>query len=123
VVAVPGIRLRGLAESPGSFTATLAEEADRDEHFWPDRMTRPYRLLAEQGELPQGIVSPGPDEQDPTTAEVFSLYVVPEAPSTGVSWRPSRPRRIWQSRPATHSCTTAWAPTCRLSDPIPLVHR
>jgi hypothetical protein len=25
------VRLRALAESPGSFTATLAEEADRDE--------------------------------------------------------------------------------------------
>jgi hypothetical protein len=29
----PGIRLRGLAESPGSLAATLAEEADRDEQF------------------------------------------------------------------------------------------
>jgi hypothetical protein len=35
-------------------------------------MTRSYRLLAERGELPQGIVSPGPDEQDPTAAEVFA---------------------------------------------------
>ena len=81
------IRLRALAESPGSFTATLADEADRDEQFWRDRMTRSYRLLAERGELPQGIVSLGPDEQDPTTAEVFGLYVVPEARGTGVSWR------------------------------------
>jgi len=81
------IRLRALAESPGSFTATLADEADRDEQFWRDRMTRSYRLLAERGEVPQGIVSLGPDEQDPTAAEVFGLYVVPEARSTGVSWR------------------------------------
>jgi GNAT superfamily N-acetyltransferase len=81
------IRLRALAESPGSFTATLADEADRDEQFWRDRMTRSYLLLAERGELPQGIVSLGPDEQDPTAAEVFGLYVVPDARSTGVSWR------------------------------------
>ena len=47
------IRLRALAESPGSFTATLADEADRDEQFWRDRMTRSYRLLAERGEHPQ----------------------------------------------------------------------
>jgi hypothetical protein len=79
------IRLRALAESPGSFTATLADEADRDEQFWRDRMTRSYRLLVERGELPQGIVSLGPDEQDPTAAEVFGLFVVPEARSTGVS--------------------------------------
>ena len=81
------IRLRALTESPRSFTATLADEADRDEQFWRDRMTRSYRLLAERGELPQGIVSLGPDEQDPAQAEVFGLYVVPEARSTGVSWR------------------------------------
>ena len=81
------IRLRALTESPRSFTATLADEADRDEQFWRDRMTRSYRLLAERGELPQGIVSLGADEQDPSAAEVFGLYVVPEARSTGVSWR------------------------------------
>lgn len=81
------IRLRALAESPGSFTATLADEADRDEQFWRDRMTRSYRLLAERGEVPQGIASLGPDEQDPAQGEVFGLYVVPEARSTGVSWR------------------------------------
>ena len=81
------IRLRALAESPGSFTATLADEADRDEQFWRDRMTRSYRLLAERDDVPQGIVSLGPDEQDPSQAEVFGLYVVPEARSTGVSWR------------------------------------
>jgi hypothetical protein len=39
------VRLRALAESPGSFTATLAEEADRDEQFWRDRMTRSHGCL------------------------------------------------------------------------------
>jgi GNAT superfamily N-acetyltransferase len=81
------VRLRALAESPGSFTATLAEEADRDEQFWRDRMTRSHRLLAERGPVPQGIVSLGPYEQEPSAAEVFGLYVVPGARGTGVSWR------------------------------------
>lgn len=80
------VRLRALAESPGSFTATLAEEADRDEQFWRDRMTGSYRLLAERGQVPQGIVSLGRYEQDPSAAEVFGLYVVPDARSTGVAW-------------------------------------
>ena len=66
------VRLRALAESPGSFTATLAEEADRDEQFWRDRMTQSHRLLAERGPVPQGIVSLGPYEQEPSAAEVFS---------------------------------------------------
>jgi len=30
------IRWRALAESPGSFTAALADEADRGEKFWRD---------------------------------------------------------------------------------------
>jgi L-amino acid N-acyltransferase YncA len=81
------IRLRALAESPDSFTATLAEEADRDEQFWRNRMTRSHRLLAERGPTAQGIVSLGPYEQEPAAAEVFGLYVVPEARGTGVSWR------------------------------------
>ena len=80
-------RLRALAESPGSFTATLAEEADHDEQFWRDRMSRSHRLLAERGEVPQGIVSLGPYKEEPSAAEVFGLYVVPEARGTGVSWR------------------------------------
>lgn len=81
------VRLRALAESPDSFTETLAEEADRDEQFWRDRMTRSHRLLAERGQVPEGIVSLGPYEPEPAAAEVFGLYVVPEARGTGVSWR------------------------------------
>jgi GNAT superfamily N-acetyltransferase len=81
------VRLRALAESPGSFTATLAEEADRDEQFWRDRMTRSQWLLAERGAVPQGIVSLGPYEEEPSAAEVFGLYVVPEARGAGVAWR------------------------------------
>ncbi len=81
------VRLRALAESPDSFTATLADEADRDEQFWRDRMTRSSWLLAERGGIAQGIVSLAPYEQDPSAAEVFGLYVVPDARGTGVSWR------------------------------------
>lgn len=81
------VRLRALAESPDSFTATLADEADRDEQFWRDRMTRSHRLLAERGLIAQGIVSVAPYEHEPSAAEVYGLYVVPDARGTGVSWR------------------------------------
>ena len=80
------VRLQAVAESPDSFTATLADEADRDEQFWRDRMTRSYLLLADRGAEAQGIVSLGPYEE-PSAAEVFGLYVVPDARGTGVSWR------------------------------------
>ena len=62
-------RLRALEESPDSFTATLADEADRDEQFWRDRMTRSSRLLAER-ETTIGIASLGPYTADPTAANV-----------------------------------------------------
>ena len=81
------VRLQALAESPDSFTATLADEADRDEQFWRDRVTRSYLLLADRGAEAQGIISLGPYEQEPSATEVFGLYVVPEARRTGVSWR------------------------------------
>ena len=81
------VRLHALAESPGSFTASFAEESDYEEQFWRDRMTRSHRLVAERGSVPQGIVSVGPCGDDSTTAEVFGLYVVPAARGTGVSWR------------------------------------
>ena len=67
------VRLRALAESPGSFTASLAEESVRGEQFWRDRMTRSHRLVAERGDVPQGIVSVGPFGDDPTAAEGFRV--------------------------------------------------
>ena len=81
------VRLSALEESPGSFTATLAEEAERDEQFWRDRMTRAHRLLAERAKQSQGVLSLGPNPDKPGTGEVFGLYVFPEARGTGVSWR------------------------------------
>ena len=81
------VRLGALEESPRSFTATLADEADRDEQFWRDRMTRSRRLLAERDEQPQGILSLGLYPLKPASGEVFGLYVFPDARGTGVSWR------------------------------------
>jgi len=81
------VRLGALEESPRSFTATLADEAERDEQFWRERMTRAHRLLAESDQRPLGTVSLGPYGPDPTAGEVFGLYVFPEVRGTGVSWR------------------------------------
>ena len=49
--------------------------------------SRSYQLLAERGQLPQGIVSLGVYDEEPSAAGVFGLYVVPEARGTGVAWR------------------------------------
>ena len=81
------VRLRALEESPASFSAQLADEVDQDEQFWRDRMNRYHQLLAERDGRPQGIASLGPYAAEPSAGEIFGLYVVPEARSTGVSWR------------------------------------
>jgi GNAT superfamily N-acetyltransferase len=79
-------RLRALEESPGSFAASLVDEAERDEQFWRDRMIRSSRLLAERGTT-IGIASVGPYATDPTSAELYGLYVMPDARSIGVASR------------------------------------
>ena len=86
------VRLRALEESPDSFIATLAEESDRDEEFWRERMHRSFRLLAEapagRGDQsqPQGIVSLGTYAPEENSAECYGLYVLPTARGGGVAW-------------------------------------
>ena len=97
------IRLRALAESPSAFTATLAEEADRDEQFWRDRMTQADRLVAERDQQPLGTASLGPYELDPTAAEVFGVYVIPDVRNSGIAWRLVEAERSLQFATATGS--------------------
>jgi GNAT superfamily N-acetyltransferase len=80
------VRLRALEESPESFIATLAEESDRDEGFWRERMRRSFRLLAEVDSQPQGIVSLGTYAPEENSAECYGLYVLPSARGVGVAW-------------------------------------
>ncbi len=81
------VRLRALEESPASFSAQLADEADQDEQFWRDRMDRSHLLLAARDGRPEGIASLGPYVAELSAGEILGLYVVPEARGTGVSWR------------------------------------
>lgn len=80
-------RLRALDESPAFFTARLADEAHQGEQFWRDRMVQSVRLVAEHEGHAEGTASLAASVDDPATGEIFGLYVVPEARSTGVSWR------------------------------------
>lgn len=80
------VRLTALQESPEAFVATHAEEEVQSEEFWRTRMTRSTRLLAEQDGRPVGIASVGAaDEDEPGAAQLFGLWVAPEARGSGVA--------------------------------------
>jgi ribosomal protein S18 acetylase RimI-like enzyme len=82
------IRLAALREAPGAFVATRAQEEALDEQRWRERLSRSRRLVAERNGRPLGVVSVGhTEEPDPDTAELFGLWVEPEARGTGVAWR------------------------------------
>ena len=79
------MRLTALAESPDAFVATHADEEAEDEDFWRARMERSVRLLAERDGEALGIASVGSYEGDERVAQLFGLFVRPEARGSGVA--------------------------------------
>lgn len=80
------VRLAALKESPDAFSAKHDDEAAEPETFWRARMQRSTRLVAERDGMPLGIASVGPaSEDDPGLAQLFGLWVAPEARGTGVA--------------------------------------
>ena len=80
------VRLTALRDSPQAFVATLDEEEAEPEDFWRARMTRSTRLLAERDGEPVGIASVGSiDDDQPEAAQLFGLWVHPDARGTGVA--------------------------------------
>jgi GNAT superfamily N-acetyltransferase len=80
------VRLSALAESPEAFAAKLEEEQGFDEQFWRVRMRRSQRLLAETSDAAVGVASVGQsDEDSPTVAELFGLWVTPSQRGRGVA--------------------------------------
>lgn len=81
------VRLAALKDSPQSFQSTYEEEERHDEQQWRACMTRAQRLLAEDEEEHRlGVVSVGLSNSEEEAAEVFGLWVAPEARKGGVAW-------------------------------------
>jgi ribosomal protein S18 acetylase RimI-like enzyme len=80
-------RLAALQESPEAFVASFDEEKAYDEEFWRLRMQRSQRLLAEDGGgQAVGVASVGrAKEGADKVAELFGLWVAPEARGAGVA--------------------------------------
>lgn len=80
------IRLEALSESPEAFAAKLTEEEGYPEEFWKLRLQRSTRLVAETGSDKVGVVSIGEGKgEDGSVAEIFGLWVRPDARGTGVA--------------------------------------
>ncbi len=80
------IRLAALTESPEAFVASAEQEQAFDQETWRARMRRSTRFVAEQGDGPVGVVSLGESGDDEgRVAEIFGLWVRPEARGSGVA--------------------------------------
>jgi len=97
------VRLRALADAPTAFGSTLAREVAFPDDVWHERAAQGRTLLArtvlddgtpDDGTLAGGDRSPGrvvgvaaviSSHDDPTTAELVSVWVDPGARGTGVA--------------------------------------
>jgi len=87
------IRLAALRDSPDAFAASAEDEEGFEEDFWRLRVRRSTRLVAvrldddsqAEGQA-VGVVSLGQGkDEEGRVAEIFGLWVAPEARGTGVA--------------------------------------
>jgi GNAT superfamily N-acetyltransferase len=80
------LRLTALQDSPEAFVDSYEQEVVYGEDRWRARMTKASRLLAETGGQPVGIASTAVVTENSATADVFGLWVAPEALQAGAAW-------------------------------------
>ncbi|MGH3368215.1 MAG: GNAT family N-acetyltransferase [Nocardioidaceae bacterium] len=84
------LRLASLENDPDAFAASVAEEQEYDEALWRARMRRGRRLIASRDDDDVGVasVSQARDEDgvQEGIAELFGMWVRPDARGTGVAW-------------------------------------
>ena len=87
------IRLAALRDSPDAFVASVDAEEGFEEDFWRLRLRRSTRLVAVRREAEGstvgqsvGVVSLGQGkDEEGRVAEIFGLWVAPDARGTGVA--------------------------------------
>jgi GNAT superfamily N-acetyltransferase len=85
------LRLRALDDAPAAFGSTLAEEAARTDADWAWRLNigatsgRDRALVAELGGTPVGLAWAKLDTDDAFLANLFQMWVAPEARGHGVA--------------------------------------
>ena len=77
------LRLRALADSPDAFGRTLAEEQERSDAEWANRLAsgansdRDLPLVVEVNEQPAGLAWGRIEESSPDVAYLFQMWVAP----------------------------------------------
>jgi GNAT superfamily N-acetyltransferase len=84
--ALRDIRLEALRDAPAAFGSTYAEEVQRSDDHWHNRIARGGTFLAfipgPGAAEPAGLI--GGYQEDPVTVELVSMYVRPRARGHGV---------------------------------------
>jgi len=88
--AYKSLRLRSLAESPDAFGSTLEREQGFSDEVWASRLTdgvaagTSLPLVAERDGSPVGLASGRIDPATPERADVYQMWVAPEARGAGI---------------------------------------
>lgn len=83
---VRSLRLRSLSDAPDAFGATLASEQGRPGSWWRARIDdrAVHHLIATLDGQDAGVTVVAPRREDPQTAGMFAVFVVPGARGRGV---------------------------------------
>lgn len=83
------MRLRALADAPEAFARTFAEEAPRPDSEWAQQLADSVHslsklsLVAERNGVAVGLAYAQLRSESPDTADLFSMWVAPEARRNG----------------------------------------
>ena len=83
------LRLRALADAPGSFGSTWEQERQRPDGDWAERVAEgaasqwQLPLVAQEGDALVGLAWGRIDLAEPETARLFQMWVAPEARGRG----------------------------------------
>jgi dihydropteroate synthase len=114
--ALRDVRMRALADSPDAFAETLEDAQERDDSAWQALAApRPevVRFLAEDDGTPVGMMVVVIRVADPRCADVYAMWVAPEARRGGVGKKLVEAGLAWARRRG------ALDVTLRVSDAVP----
>jgi len=84
-VALRGIRLEALADTPEAYGSTLADVSTWPDERWRLMAGRRANFLAELDGRVVGMVAGGMNSEWPGTRWMYAMYVTPDARGTGVA--------------------------------------